>query len=110
MCASPPWKETKCTHKQNREIGDDAWNMLKALQDIVRDEPFQINVEPALSAYRQASSLGKWVSEEENKTKLEEFILAELKKCIPDNSTETSTALHSIKVDAWRKYHHLCYS
>ena len=76
----------------NRAVaGDDAtteWNMLKVLQDIVRDESFQINVEPALSAYRQASSLVKWVSQEENKRniqKFEEVILAELKKCIPDN-------------------------
>ena len=38
---------------------------------------------------------------------VEATLVAELKKCIPDINTGSSTALHIRRVEMWRKYHQL---
>ena len=60
--------------------------MLKAVNEILTDESFQIDIEPCKSAYKQAQDTMKWATDDTNTSQTHQFetaLVAMLKKCLP---------------------------
>ena len=61
--------------------------MLKrAIQQVIDDDSYHLNVEPAATALRQAKCIAEWSNQEENTAILNEFetyVVKELKGCVP---------------------------
>ena len=69
--------------------------MLRAIRSIVNDEIFQVELEPAKTAFKQAASVLKWATQQENQQTFHDFkasIKTELKKCFPDITCSTGIA------------------
>ena len=84
--------------------------MLKAVNEVLTDESFQIDLEPCKSAYKQAQDTMKWATDDTNTSQTHQFetaLVAMLKRCLPQVIAGSSSALQGQRVDVWRKYHHL---
>ena len=81
--------------------------MLKAMEDLVSDESFHVQFEPAVTALMQASSVLGWASETGNRdtfTDFEAAITTQLRRCLPENARDVKS-FQSQRVDMWRSYH-----
>ena len=81
--------------------------MLKAIEDLVSDESFHVQLEPAVTALKQASSVLEWASETENHDTFTDFeaeVTTQLCRCLPE-STRDVKSFQSQRVDMWRSYH-----
>jgi len=78
----------------------------RAVEHVVKDESFQVPVEPAAKALKVAKCVLAWASQEENKAALgvfEEKLVSELQTCFHEH-------FQSIRVqqmEMWRSYHQL---
>ena len=58
----------------SRERGkDETTKMLKAVNEILTDESFQIDIEPCKSAYKQAQDTMKWATDDTNTSQIHQF-------------------------------------
>ena len=84
--------------------------MLAAVEAIILNESFQVQLEPAITAHRQAVRISKWVHQGRDNEltfmRFEENVKAKLQKCI-EESTLASKALQTQKLDMMRKYYEL---
>ena len=86
--------------------------MLKrAIQRVIDDASYQLNVEPAATALRQASYIAEWITHDENKAIFDEFetrLVEKFKSCVPTCTTISSVrSFGSVRADICRNYHSL---
>ena len=72
--------------ERGKDEKDETTKMLKAVNEILTDESFQIDLEPCKSAYKQAQDTMKWATDDTNTSQTHQFetaLVAMLKKCLP---------------------------
>lgn len=85
--------------------------LTRAIQRVVDDPSYHLNVEPAATALRQARCIAEWSTQEENKAAFDDFearLVQELGGCVPSVSTTSSVrSFGTIRADICRNYHSL---
>ena len=83
--------------------------MLKhAIEQVMDDPSYHLNVEPAATALRQARCVHNWSTQEENKIIFDEFearVVKELRSCVPCVAAVGVRLFGNIRADICRKYH-----
>ena len=86
--------------------------MLKfAIERVIDDPSFHLNVEPASSALRQARCIHDWSTKEENKANFGAFearLVENLRSCVPCVAASSSVrSFGNVRTDICRNYHSL---
>ena len=82
-------------------------SMQKAIEDVLNDESFHVQLEPAATALKQATCLFKWASDNQEAFGIfETSFRTHLRTCLLQDIS-TTRSYQNQRVDMWRKYHSL---
>ena len=76
--------------------------MQKAIEDVLNDESFHVQLELATIALKQATCLFKWASDQEVFGIFETSFRTHLQTCLPQDIS-TTRSYQNQRVDMWRK-------
>ena len=81
----------------------------RAIQQVIDDPSFHLNIEPAATALRQARCIAEWSRQDENKTIFDEFesrLAEKLKGCVQHVTSISSVkSFGSVRAEICRNYH-----